>query len=97
MKVMQPDDLVDKSSDLAATIEFRADHQGGAEPWGRSTMLQLDSNGFRQDRQLGRGAEAEVTLGVRRVRGLLLDQYDRQALITLLDHFVQLRASLDDG
>jgi hypothetical protein len=96
MNETEPKSGVAKPSDLAATLEVSGDRQGGSEPWGRTTTLELDASGFRQDRQLGRGAEADGALDVSRVRDILLEQYDRRALVALLDHIVLLRASLAD-
>ncbi len=91
MNETEPKSGVAKPSDLAATLEVSGDRQGGSEPWGRTTTLELDASGFRQDRQLGRGAEADGALDVSRVRDILLEQYDRRALVALLDHMVLLR------
>ncbi len=81
-------------SDLDAEIQISGGRQAGTEPWERTLTVQLDASGFRQDDQLGRGADPQGPIAAEQVARLLLAQFDRTALIALLDHVVAVRAAI---
>jgi hypothetical protein len=84
-------------TDLAAQLQINGDRRGGIEPWGRSTSIQFDAAGFSRSDELGRGAAPQGAIPVDQVAALLLDQFDRNALLAVLDHIVALRAALAAG
>jgi len=82
------------ASDLNATIEIRGGSQGGAEPWSRTTTLELSAEGFRDPEGVGRAGDEPGVLPVSTISASLLANFDRDELCALLDHVVGLRDAL---
>lgn len=82
------------SNDINATLEIRGGAQGGSEPWGKNATLTLDANGFHDPEGVGRGGVDPNYIDASAAAALLLEEFDRADLTTLLDRMAALRDAL---
>jgi hypothetical protein len=82
------------TNDINATLEIRGGAQGGSEPWGKTTTLTLDANGFHDPEGVGRSGVDPAYLDAPAAAALLLQDFDRTELAALLDRMAALRDAL---
>jgi hypothetical protein len=79
---------------LSATLEISGGHQGGMEPWASSSSIGISAEGFHGLHVAGDAGDDRALLTASEVGSRLLKQFDRAALLKILDNVDELRATL---
>lgn len=81
-------------SDLSATLEIAGGYQGGMEPWAHTSSIRIGPKGFHGLHVGGDAGDDRTFLTASDIGSMLLTQFDRVALLALLDSLLELRATL---
>jgi hypothetical protein len=82
------------TNDINATLEIRGGAQGGSEPWAKTASLVLDANGYHDPEGVGGSGADPAYIAAPAAAALLLEEFDRGALVALLDRVAALRDAL---
>jgi hypothetical protein len=80
--------------DLVGMLEINGGYQGGTEQWAKSVTLRIDEGGFHPTHFLGRSGETKPILSVSEVAHALTENFDRGALLKVLDQIIGLRSAI---